>query len=172
MLPGKEQMPIYTCNGKIPTMYLNTESPKPILPVMIIDLLSIGLHISLSLTKWVLKHCYKSKFEEYRKFRLRLGSLVTKDTLYMFVVQIVSVIIVVTGSFYIPRKINHMHPFELQTFPNYYILYIQDLVLNPCCLILVVLLFLFANSKLRNDVMLDLKNYAHDFKARFLSSQT
>ena len=158
--PGKEQMVINICYGKMPVQYMNTDNPKPMLHIIIVDSLSIALHFGFWVTKQALKLSFSQKFKDYKTFEMQLGSLIKRDNINTFAVNISCLVLTVITVFYLPRRINRMHPVELQTYPNYYLIYFQDLVMNPCCLLAIMMLYLARNKKLRVDVWQDMKqNY-------------
>jgi hypothetical protein len=75
-----------------------------------------------------------------------------KESLFSYLTHILGIVFLVTGMLYFAKVYSPLTPAELDTYPNYLLVFAQDLVVGPCCINLVIFLKLRKNEKLRREV--------------------
>ena len=118
--------------------------------------LSVMLHAAF----WVLKETYKyyngKNYKLYKDYEFKLANIASKANMFHFISHIVTIIFLIIGMIYFPRIYMHMHLQKIDSFPNYILVYFQDMIMGNLC-ILSVLIIRFRNSpSLRREVRQEL----------------
>ena len=155
LAPGRDTLGYYICIGKINLKMM--EEPRKInYALNIAGNLSVMLHAAF----WVLKKTYKyyngKKYKLYKDYEFKLANIASKANMFHFISHIVTIFFLIIGLIYFPRIYMHMHPQKIDSFPNYILVYFQDMIMGNLC-ILSVLIIRFRNSaSLRREVRQEL----------------
>ena len=153
-LPGKDQLQISFCVGNVPKKYI-TASFKKNWTLFVIYILSLLLIIGYFLLEKYLKYF---KVTHFKKLQSRMAAYKNINMFNLFnFLEITLVIIYMVASSFATSKMTAMHPTEMDTYPNYLLIYFHDLFLTPCCIILFLFTFLYKHDNVRKVVFRELK---------------
>ena len=161
MYPGREQNAVVLCYGKLPLEHVK-QSIKRIYVFFIITLLTIGLHYIFWIYNLIIKHCYTTKYEAYKSFENRWAKVVSKENMFDYASHSIALLILLLCGHYIPDNMGSLHPSQLEIYPNYIYIFINDNVLAPGWILLSYIILLTRNQKLRKEVwsqIIDTFNY-------------
>jgi len=141
ILPGKNPINFYMCVGKYPVRFQNIPI-KMNFSLFILAMLSGFVHLFVGLFK--IKYNLKNNLNDAK-------------SLYTFTSNTIGTFSLLASSIIIPMLVNKMEPDELDTYPNYLLLYIFHHYLIEFYLIVICVTY-FCNSKaLRMKFLADLK---------------
>jgi hypothetical protein len=138
MLPGKNPINYYMCVGKYPEEFHN-QPVKVNYSVLIVSIFSIALHIIAAGIKLKIKD------------NLEARSMFSKTTNTIGIMSLMCV------AFIIPTLINKKEPEELDTYPNYLLLYALHLYLTECNIIAIGTTYFYKSPALRKHLFSNLK---------------
>jgi hypothetical protein len=149
-LPGKDHIRISACLGKIPQKYINAPL-KNNWAVLTIIFSSILFHIGYFIFKLYLKLFESKKLEEFENFKKQV--LPNKNINFYNNFTTLLVIVLLVGGTSAVYMLTAKNPEEIDTYPNYVMLYMQDLFIYPCGVLFFLLIFLSRNENVRTDIL-------------------
>jgi hypothetical protein len=162
-LPGKDQIRISACIGKVPKEYISVPF-KYSWPLFIVIALSVLFYIGFYIFKLYLKYFGLSKLKKFENFKN--STLPYKNTImYSYVAAFLAMVLLI-GSILTAFKLTSMHPEEIDTYPNYLMLYMQELFVGTSCVLFFLITYLSKNESVRKYV---LKEIARIFTAKLCS---
>ncbi len=155
MWPGRNFYAINLCIGKISYQLLK-QDVKRIYMQIIIGFFSLILHVGFFISSKLLKYYSAKKYNEFREFENKWSNVLTKENLFSLASQLLSVIYLFVVLFYIPEVVNRSYLAKFDQYPNYLLIYFQDLVLTSTSITLLVSLAFKRNPKLKNSFWKDI----------------
>jgi len=154
-LPGKDQIRISACIGKMPQKYSNVPF-KNNYALFFVVFLSVLFHMGYFIFKMYLKHFQSAKLKEFEEFK----KLNKNINMYNNASNVSAMFLLVVGTFS-AFKLTTMNPEEIDTYPNYILLYLQDLFIYTTGTLFFLIIYLNKNEIVRkyvfrniNDVLL------------------
>ena len=105
----------------------------------------------------------------YEQFYLKWANVVTKGGLFYFTSHIAATLIIFFGLVSTPQVFNTMNPAQLDKYPNYNIFYLYNNFYSPVSVTLILVSFLYKNTKLRQLVWREFKEIT-SHKINFLTN--
>ena len=156
LMPGRPPMDISICVGKIPIEQMNVRVKRN-LPILFVGSLSILLNFSFYVRMVIFKHFNASRHALYEQFYLKWANVVSKGGLFYFTSHIAATLIIFFGLVSTPQVFNTMNPAQLDKYPNYNIFYLYNNFYSPVSVTLILVSFLYKNTKLRQLVWRECK---------------
>jgi hypothetical protein len=149
-LPGKDQIRISACLGKVPKKY-NNAPLKNNWALLIVIFSSILFHIGYFIFKLYLKLFESRKLTEFENYKQQV--LPNKNiNFYNNFTTFLVIVLLVGGTFNVYR-LTAINPEEIDNYPNYVLLYMQDLFIYPCGVLFFLIIFLSRNENVRIDIL-------------------
>ena len=142
ILPGKNPINFYMCVGKYPVRFQNIPV-KMNFSFLILAVLSGFIHVFVGLFK--IKH------------NLKNNQTVDTKGLFNFTSNIVGTFTILAFTSIIPVMVNKMEPDDLDTYPNFLLLYILHHYLTEFNLIVICITYFYASKALRTKFISDFK---------------
>jgi hypothetical protein len=149
-LPGKDHIRISACIGKVPQQYANVPYKKN-WALFTVIFLSILFHIGYLIFKLYLKSFESRKLKEFENFKKQMLPN-KKIHLYNNLTTFLVISLLVGGTFTV-YMLTAMNPEEIDNYPNYVMLYMQDLFIYPCGVLFFLVIFLNKNENVKIDVL-------------------
>jgi hypothetical protein len=166
-LPGKDQIRISTCIGKVPRKYI-TVSFKNNWPLFVVLVSSLLFHIGYFIFKFYLKHFGSGQLQKFEKFEKHVMPNKTAN-MYNFLATSLAMFLLVGGSF-VAFKLTAMNPEEIDSFPNYILLHAYDLVNGTFTVLFFLIAYLSKNKTVRREVFREIAD-AFSFLQSFVNKQ-
>ena len=151
LMPGRPPMDVSICFGKIPIEYMNV-SVKRNFPILIVGSLSLILNFGLYVRMVIFKHFIAGTHNLYEQFYLKWANVVKKEEMFHFTSHIAATLIIFFALVSTPQVLYNMDPALLDKYPNYNVLYLYNNFYFPVSVALIIVSFLYKNTKLRQFV--------------------
>lgn len=138
LLPGRNPMNYYLCTGHFP-LFLQDVPVKKHASHALFGVTSFFIY---SITKLMLKYHKLKTSHSDPKNTHNLFSFTTYGALLLLLIIF----------FYVPVKINQLQPSELDTYPNYILIYVLHLYMPQTIIATVSMTFFWKNASLRKKV--------------------
>ena len=120
LIPGREQMGISICIGKIPLKYID-QHPKRLYIHLLAFLIFVILHIAFWLLKIVMKQCSKKRYNQFQSYRSKWKNVFNTKVIHFQIIQLVgstsAVPNLVPAGIFLPAKpFSNAHKIFFQTF--------------------------------------------------------
>jgi len=142
ILPGKNPINFYMCVGKYPVRFQNVPV-KMNFSFLILAVLSGFIHVFVGLFKI--------------KYNLKNSQTVDAKSLFTFTSNVVGNLSLLAVSFIFPTLINMKEPDDLDTYPNYLLLYVLHHYTTEFNLIVICVTYLYQSKILRTKFLTDIK---------------
>ena len=116
----------------------------------------------------IFKHSNASRHVLYEHFYLKWANFVTKGGLFYLTSHIAATLIIFFCLVSTPQVFNTMNPALLDKYPNYNIFYLYNNFYSPVSVTLILVSFLYKNTKLRQLVWRECKEITSQ-KIHFLT---
>jgi hypothetical protein len=154
-IPGREHAKINVCIGRIPVDFVN-ESVKKNWVTIAVVLLSIILNIVFWIIRILYKTCWTKKYQEYEKYKKSWTNKNNEERINYISIW-VSVFLFLGTTLHL-YQISNMNPTKMDSFPNYYSLYLNDHVFNPIVIISTLIVYLRTNTNVRKELWREMSN--------------
>ena len=155
MIPGKEQTSVSLCIGSIPLQYINDHPKKPFVSLTV-TIISTLLHLSFWILTFILKRWRSQRYIEYQSFELKWSNIVNKENIHIYAIHFVCGLYSLYVYIFV-KSFNIIDPSQIEIYPNYIFIYLQDNIMAPSWIIIILIMFLRGNKRLRRDVSQELK---------------
>ena len=156
LLPGKDSLGYYFCMGKI-EVELIEELQKTNYTFTIAGNLSVVLHVAFWIWKKTIKYHNTNMYSLYKEYKVQFTNSLNKETLFHYVTHTIAALSLVAVLIYFPQMFLQMNPIEADTYPNYILIYCQDLIVGNCGIMFVVGILLATKPNLQRELLQEFK---------------
>ncbi len=131
----------------MPQKYINVPFKNNYALFIVVIFLSVLFHIGYFIFKMYLKHFQSAQFKQFEEFK----KLNKNINMYNNASNISAMFLLVVGTF-TAFKLTAMSPEEIDTYPNYILLYLQDLFIYSSGTLFFLIIYLNKNEIVRKYV--------------------
>ena len=156
VLPGRENLAFYLCIGKVELALIEEPMKKNYAFIFVGNITGV-LHVLFWAWKTTFKYHNKEKHNLYKEYKIQFTHSLNKEALFHYVTHTIGATSLVVGMVYFPQICLQLNPIDADTYPNFILIYFQDLIVGNCCVISAVGLFLATKQKMLREMLQEIK---------------